>query len=67
MRVILTQPHTHAGKDYVPGDDLELSERTAHWLHSIQSADIVDASPEGAAEPEVDDHPSSHGDDHVVE
>jgi len=31
-RLVLTRPHTHAGKSYGPGDRIEVDADTAEWL-----------------------------------
>ena len=31
-RLVLTRPHTHAGKSYGPGDRIEVDADTADWL-----------------------------------
>ncbi|QNT25223.1 hypothetical protein [Ralstonia solanacearum] len=31
-RLILTRPHTHAGKSYGPGDRIEVDADAAEWL-----------------------------------
>ena len=31
-RLVLTRPHTHAGKSYGPGDRIEIDADTAEWL-----------------------------------
>ena len=31
-RLVLTRPHTHAGKSYAPGDRIEVDADTAEWL-----------------------------------
>lgn len=31
-RVVLTRPHTHAGKAHGPGDRIEVDADTAEWL-----------------------------------
>lgn len=32
VKVKLTKPHTHAGKDFHAGDELEVDQCTAEWL-----------------------------------
>ncbi|TCS69768.1 hypothetical protein EDC61_11969 [Sulfuritortus calidifontis] len=32
MKIELTQPHTHAGQPYLPGEVLDLPEDAARWL-----------------------------------
>jgi hypothetical protein len=66
MRVILKQPHTHAGRPHAPGDELDLTERDARWLQSIHSADLAEV-PSAEDSAATLDLPSIHGDDHVVE
>ena len=36
-RLVLTRPHTHAGKSYGPGDRIEVEADAAEWLlaHAI--------------------------------
>ena len=31
-RLVLTRPHTHAGKSYGPGDRIEVDADAAEWL-----------------------------------
>lgn len=31
-RVVLTRPHTHAGKSYGPGDRIEVDADIAEWM-----------------------------------
>jgi len=40
MIVTLIKPHTDAGKDYEPGELLDVDEATAHWLieHGVAKA-----------------------------
>lgn len=37
----LRKPHTHAGRDYQPGNKLTLDSDSADWLISIGSAEEV--------------------------
>jgi hypothetical protein len=32
MKVTLAKNHTHAGKDFVPGDVIDVDAQTADWL-----------------------------------
>lgn len=43
--VKLTQPHTHAGRDYPPGATLTLLADQADWLISLGKAVPADAKP----------------------
>lgn len=38
VTIELIKPHTDAGKDYLPGDQLTLSAQLAQWLIDIGSA-----------------------------
>jgi hypothetical protein len=41
--LILTRPHTHAGKPYAPGDRIEADANTADWLlaHDVATPDTT--------------------------
>jgi hypothetical protein len=41
IRVRLTEPHTHAGKDHLPGAELTLAEHDAIWLTDRRKAVLV--------------------------
>ena len=43
MDVKLTHPHTHAGRDYAPGDVLSLPGDAAAWLINLGRAVAVPA------------------------
>ena len=38
VKIKLEKPHTHAGKEYEAGDEIEVSERQAEWLEKIEAA-----------------------------
>ena len=38
VKIKLEKPHTHAGKEYETGDEIEVSERQAEWLEKIEAA-----------------------------
>ncbi len=40
--VLLQRPHTHAGRDYQPGDRIEVETITARWLID-QGVGVVEA------------------------
>lgn len=42
-RVKLLKPHRHAGRDYKPGQFLELPEAKAAWLISVDTAEAAPA------------------------
>lgn len=44
VRIELLKPHRHAGRDYKPGQYLELPEEKAAWLVSVGTAKAVPAS-----------------------
>jgi hypothetical protein len=41
-RLVLTRPHTHAGKSYGPGDRIEVDADAAEWLlaHDIATREL---------------------------
>lgn len=46
-RVKLNRPHTHAGYDYQPGDEITLDDEVqVAWLESIGAAERVPAETE---------------------
>lgn len=49
MRVALLHPHTHAGREYPPGAEIDLSDADAAWLVSLKKA-----RPADEAEPETE-------------
>ena len=49
-RVNLLKPHRHAGRDYQPGQFLELPEDKADWLVSVGTAK-AEPAPGTAAKP----------------
>lgn len=48
VRIELLKPHRHAGRDYKPGQFLELPEDKAGWLVPL---DVAKAAPPPAAPP----------------
>ena len=56
-RLVLTRPHTHAGKPCAPGDRIEVDATSADWLiaHGIAtpepSAPIADRIPDSEPKP----------------
>ena len=49
-RVNLLKPHRHAGRDYQPGQSLELPEDKAEWLVALGVAS-AEPAPSTAAKP----------------
>jgi hypothetical protein len=45
MRVKLLKPHTHAGRDYPAGAELDLADADAQWLAGIKVAEPVTTKP----------------------
>jgi len=41
MKVKLLNTHTHEGKDYVAGDEIELPSDSAQWLIDLKRAEEV--------------------------
>ena len=41
MRITLLQPHTHAGRDYPTGAELDIAPLDAEWLVAIKTAEPV--------------------------
>lgn len=48
-RLVLTRPHTHAGKHYQEGDRIEVDSDLGQWLLSIGSAAPDPSHKESAA------------------
>lgn len=44
-RLVLTRPHTHAGKTHGPGDPIEVDDPTADWLLAHDIAQHAIAAP----------------------
>ena len=38
IKIKLLKPHSHAGRDYPAGSEIELNEDAAKWLISIKTA-----------------------------
>jgi hypothetical protein len=53
-RLVLTRPHTHAGKSYGPGDRIEVDADTAEWLlaHDIATPEPAAPSTDRGTTPE---------------
>lgn len=53
MKYRLHYPHTHAGKQYAAGDEIEIDPATADWLRQrhaereVPTASVPPAAPEG--------------------
>ncbi|MFA7239372.1 MAG: hypothetical protein WC091_04610 [Sulfuricellaceae bacterium] len=41
MKIELIKPHTHAGRQYQPGDAIDLDADLAQWLIDIGAARLV--------------------------
>jgi hypothetical protein len=52
--LVLTRPHTHAGKPCVPGDRIEVDAATADWLiaHDIATPEPAAPSTDRGTSPE---------------
>lgn len=48
-RLVLTRPHTHAGKHYQEGDRIEVDSDLGQWLLSIGSAALEPSHQQSAA------------------
>lgn len=44
MKVTLKKPHTHAGKDYKPGEQIDVDEARAKWLAELEVIDFPGGS-----------------------
>lgn len=45
MKIKLLKPHEHAGRQYEPGDIIELPQDAADWLIAKGVAEAVDGKP----------------------
>lgn len=41
IKIKLLKPHTHAGRSYSKGDEIELNADSAKWLISIKTAQEI--------------------------
>lgn len=51
MRIELTQPHEHAGRNYPAGSVIDLPDDAAEWLVAIKAAVSLQPSAKKAAQP----------------
>ena len=53
-QLVLTRPHTHAGKTYGVGDRIEIDATSADWLmaHGIATPEPTVPAPEAITDPE---------------
>jgi len=51
MRIVLKAAHTHAGVDYVDGDEIDIPDGSALWLIELGRAqEVTDEASDDAAE-----------------